>query len=142
MTVKDIDLGYKALVKAMGLANLEVQVGVFAAAGEENVLKAAVNEFGTERIPERSFLRSTADKGRNRYGQLIQAGIRRVLLDRASWDAVFGQIGRIGVNDVRATIIDMAPRNAPSTIRRKGRDEPLVDTGEMVASISYRVVTN
>lgn len=140
--VRDIDSGYKDLLKALRLDSLEVRVGVFAESGDENVLKAAVNEFGTAdgRIPERSFLRSTVDKGQTRYAILLQEATKQVVLGRADWEAAFGQVGRIAVNDVRGTIIDMKPGNAASTIAKKGRDEPLVDTGEMAASIESRVV--
>jgi hypothetical protein len=141
--VEDEDMGYLDLLAALGLGDIALHVGVFQESGQDNVDKAAWNEFGTAdgRVPERSFLRSTVDRYEQKYAGLIEFGTEFVVLGQASWDTVFGQIGIVARNDVRATIIDMTPRNAPSTIARKGRDEPLVDSGDMAASITYKIVT-
>jgi len=53
------------------------------------------------------------------------------------WDTV----GRRAVGIMQSVMVNVdTPGNAPSTIRQKGFDNPLIETGEMMTSVSYRVV--
>jgi hypothetical protein len=51
------------------------------------------------------------------------------------------RVGKQMVEDIQSIFGDtskLAP-NAESTIRRKGRNEPLVDTGTLRSKVNYRV---
>ena len=51
------------------------------------------------------------------------------------------RVGKQMVKDIQSIFGDtskLAP-NAPSTIKRKGRNEPLVDTGTLRSKVNYRV---
>jgi hypothetical protein len=158
--VVDIDRGYRRAVvnlnklskAGIGDSGPSVFVGVRDGAGASGdgtplVMIAAVHEFGSSdgHTPERSYLRSTADAKRDEYAAAIVG-----ILD-AAMAAPAGQgnnvlkrgLGRLGakvVGDVKLTITNLdSPPNAPSTVRRKGADNPLVDTGRLRQSIDFEV---
>ncbi len=122
---------------------MKVYVGLRADTAEAGIVRyAAANEFGVPgRIPQRSFLRSTAREQASKWAGLMQTAAGEVL-DGGSVQAAFGRVGLVAVGDVRRKIVQLkVPPNAPSTVRRKGSNNPLVDTGRMGQSIDYRVVT-
>jgi hypothetical protein len=141
MVVKVIDHGFKNYVDAMKVLNTKVvAVGLFANVGDSVLEKGIYNEFGTKNIPERSFLRSTFNKEHKkiarRFTQIVEG------INKKDY-SVMRKLKLIGVEQagqVQQTITDMkSPPNAPSTIRKKGVDNPLIDTGEMRAKISSEV---
>lgn len=119
---------------------LSLQVGIRGIKGSELVTRALANEFGTRTIPERSFLRSTVDRNRERYGQLLEAASQS-LPDGGDIEPALRRIGAIVVGDVQRTITELRqPPNAVSTIMRKGSANPLIDTGAMRAAIDFVIV--
>lgn len=141
MPVIDRDMGYKALMARLaGMYSVAVLVGVESDGGSPDVVDyAAWNEFGTATIPERSFLRSTMDNNRAKYLRLQEEAVER-MIDGLSPRIAYGAIGLTAVADVRRTIQNhVPPPNAPSTIRRKGFDHPLIETGHLSDSIQFTV---
>lgn len=120
------------------LRSTRLDVGIIGKrSGAEVVQYAATNEFGTSRIPERSFLRSTVREKRDVYVRLLREAANAIL-GGAEPSVVMGRIGLRVVRDVRIKITRIRlPPNAPSTIRRKGSSNPLIDTGRMRQSITY-----
>lgn len=128
-----------------------LRVGVLESArnldtGEPVAPYAAANEFGTSRIPARPFLRSTIDAKGSEWADYLGKAIRA----RAPLETALALTGEKMKSDVKATIAgNMAPANAPSTIRRKLRQEDkgggmmhagtLIETGSMLRSIEYEV---
>ena len=122
-----------------------VRVGVMGDAGDENGVSlaeiAAFHEFGTSTIPERSFLRSTF------YGHAAEG--LRVMCEKLSKAIVEGKmdepralglLGTWAVAEVKKTIrASIAPELAAATIAAKGSSLPLVDTGQLINSITYVV---
>lgn len=98
------------------------------------------NEYGTERIPERSFLRSTVNRNLPGYkGRMKDAYLGALRGTSMNLRAAMSFIGGDVADDIRKTIIEFTdPPNAPSTIKAKGRDDPLVDTGQMRDSIKWK----
>ena len=114
--------------------------------GEPVAPYAAANEFGTSRIPARPFLRSTIDAKGNEWADYLGKAIRA----RVPLQTALKLTGEKMKSDVKATIAgDMAPANAPSTIRRKLRQEDegggmmhsgtLIETGSLLRSIEFEV---
>lgn len=138
--VTDKDMGYRELLKRLaGAKQVSVLVGIRGAQGSDLVTYAAANEFGTERIPERSFLRATVDNERVKYTGLLEQAADR-LLDGDTPAAAFGILGMVAVGDVQRRIRNrVPPPNAPLTIAKKGSDVPLIDTGRLRQSIDYVV---
>lgn len=113
---------------------------------------AFFNEFGvpSKGIPERSFVRASFDAHRTDYlGQLRQlAG--GVYANTITVDRALGIMGLKMAADMKARIVAFVPPpNAPSTLARKeakttpgstGAPKPLIDTGQLLNSISHAVV--
>lgn len=149
----DTDRGYKkairSLRKAAGKRHVVVGIrsekGGATAPGDSLNLAgiAAVNEFGSEdgHVPERSFLRSTFDAGKDRYAGVIDQALGRVADGTSDIEKELGLLGLGVAADVQRTITsDLPPPNAASTIRRKrGSTGTLRDSGRLHASIDSEV---
>lgn len=128
-----------------------LRVGVMESArnidtGEPVAPYAAANEFGTSRIPARPFLRSTIDAKGNEWADYLGRAIGHGVPLQEALELTGARM----VSDVQATIAsNMAPANAPSTIRRKLRQEDegggmmhagtLIETGSLLRSIEAEV---
>ena len=98
---------------------------------------ASFNEFGTSRIPARSFLRSTFDENLPAYEKMLKRLVKTISPKRSAEQAA-ALLGIKMVADVQAKIVSLTdPPNAPSTIAKKGSSNPLIDTGRMRQSIAY-----
>lgn len=108
----------------------------------ENVLQYAIaNEFGTEKIPERSFIRSTADNQKNKWIDAVDEDLGLIYENKLTANQALARLGTIGQKDIKETINNnVPPPNAESTIRKKGSSKTLIDTGAMLESIEYAVV--
>lgn len=108
---------------------------------------AVYNEFGTSRIPARPFMRTTAkEKPKQWIGEMVRH-IRGRATDPAIWKQALGVAGESMKSDIKDSIQNGSwVPNAPATIaakKRKGKvepDHPLMDTGQMIAAVSYEVV--
>ena len=109
------------------LDKLEVRIGVQQGAGSDNGVDlvdiAMFNELGTVHIPSRPFLRDSVDAHSSEINAFLQS-MRMQLVKGGSAEDVLKKIG------------DFVP-NSPETIKRKGSDKPLIDTGRMRQSINY-----
>lgn len=100
---------------------------------------AAFNELGTSNSPSRPFLRQTVDDNQDKIDQMC-AQVADRIAKGGSAEQGLKQLGAFGVMLVQDKIRNgsYAP-NAPSTVRRKGSDQPLIDTGQMRQSVHYIV---
>ena len=102
---------------------------------------AVYNEFGTERIPERSFVRWTADNKRPKWYRLSEQLRKPVIMGQAPVPKALGLMGVTMQGDIQERISsNVPPPNSPETIARKGSSITLIDTGQMRASVHYEVV--
>lgn len=144
----DNDLGMQRIKKEFAsLGKHEVTIGIHGKDSKPYDGKktttaqvAAANEFGTETIPERSFLRSTVAENESKYIKLDERLIGLIIdgkLDTKQASEVLGQQVK---KDVQQKIVDLrTPPNSPKTIAAKGSSNPLIDTGQMRQSIDYVV---
>lgn len=152
--VTDTDRGWNAIketVKQIAARGSYVKVGVLGGGsnrpgdGLSNAELAAVHEFGTldGHIPARPFIGGTYDVKREDYVKMIRKGLDKVLIGKQTIEGLLGRVGLKFASDVKKTVIgsefQLLP-NAPETIRRKGSDVPLVDTGRLVNSVTHEVV--
>lgn len=110
--------------------------------GFDNVELAVTQEFGTRdgKIPARSFVLAPFKANRNRYMSQLRSFATKLLLGKVSLDKVLSLIGQQMAADMKKRIKDgIAPPNAESTVRRKKSTKPLVDTGQLLTSITYGV---
>jgi hypothetical protein len=144
--VKADDSKWRNIVQAVAeLAHLQIKVGVLDGAGESDegvslVEIAACNELGTEHIPERSFIRSTFAAKQDEAARVAKK-IASAIIRGTPADVALELLGQWGAAAVKRTITseDIPPPLAQSTIDAKGSSKPLVDTGQLVNSITYVV---
>lgn len=153
--VKVVDHGWDAIVKAVKAAkaqNSYVKVGILgddpkstrAEGTLSNVEIGAVHEFGSPaaNIPERSFLRSTVDAHKEAYNQHIEDAARDVVHGKYTVEQTLNRLGARAAADVKATIRKgIPPPLQPETVARKGSTKPLVDTGQLISSITWKITS-
>ena len=157
VTTQEIDRGYAKFQKSVEAVKDQpfIKIGILAedadkvkAEGINLAGIAAVNEFGTDRagrgknivIPERSFIRSTMDEEKNYFYRITKNALNNIVMG-ADIFKEFSIIGLAISSAIKKKITDLRePPNAPSTIRRKGSSNPLIDTGRMRASVRHKVV--
>lgn len=142
--VKDIDRGLKRFVREVQNARgATVEIGI-----HENKFNdglsiaeyAAYNEYGTENIPERSFMRSTFDEKLASINSETQRLYKQVQDGKITVHKALGLLGMRHKADIQLKISsNIQPANAPATIERKGSSKTLIDTGAMRQSIDYVV---
>lgn len=98
---------------------------------------AMFNELGTSTSPPRPFLRMTVDENKDKINQFVETQTKRIA-QGASAEQCMKQMGAFGVSLVQEKIGNgtFAP-NAESTIKAKGSDKPLIDTGQLRQSVHY-----
>ncbi len=101
---------------------------------------AAWNELGTSRgIPSRPFIRNTVDLHKSEIDSLIDHMVIKIL-NGSTAEQVLREAGVFMKGAMQAEITDGSfEPNAPSTVKRKGSDKPLIDTGMMRASVNYQI---
>ena len=153
--VTDTDRGAAALLaRARQLAGGEiVKVGVLddrpkrkaaSKRGEKLSLLevAAVHEFGAPAagIPQRSFIRATIDAHAPEIVELQATLAAQVVAGKLTARAALDMIGAKVAAMCQSRIAEgIAPALKPATVRRKGSSKPLVDTGQLRSSITWRV---
>lgn len=144
--VIDRDLGFNRVMRDLQkLDGMEVVAGILrdsgtASNGASYVDIAAWNEYGTSRIPSRPFIRISSDTNRQTWAKMAQQCVNGVI-DGDSPREAAQVIGHRMVEDIRKVFGDTSKlkANAPSTIAKKGRNEPLIYTGMLKATVNYRV---
>ena len=106
--------------------------------GVDMVDIAMWNELGTSRSPSRPFLRQSVDNNKQRIVSFFKSRIKKMLVTAAPAEQILKEIGIFQKGLIQKTIRDgeFAP-NAPSTIKRKHSEHPLIDTGRMRQSVNY-----
>lgn len=92
-----------------------------------------VHEFGTDIVPERSYLRSTIIEGKRDYKAFMAKLAKKVASGEMTSKVAMGLLGEKLQGDIKAKITDI--KSPPLSVRIGGN--PLVDTGQLRSSISY-----
>lgn len=94
------------------------------------------------RIPARPFLRKAFYDNQRKYRRLVKVGIDEIVYDDKTGHDLLVKLGKTGVSDVRESIRRWTkPGNAPLTIdNKRGTNNPLVDTGRLIKSVTYKIV--
>lgn len=140
--IKDKDRAWKALRKELkSIKKSRAQVGYF---GGEITQIAAANEFGTEtvdgeeHVPERPFLRATADDPKT--GTALGKAVEKRLKSKGSWLEALEAASIEMVGLVRKKInTNIPPANDPKTIEAKGSKRTLIDTGRLRQSVTHKI---
>lgn len=161
VSVKVIDRGWEDIkhrVRALRDTGAVVKVGVqgqrAAANHQQSGLTVAqlatIHEFGkvihqprmgrTIVIPERSFLRATIDQYQEAIARRDVLLAQGFMLGKLALKPAMELFGQYVVGLIQQRIANgIAPPNRPRTIARKGSSKPLIDTGQLRSSITYKV---
>jgi hypothetical protein len=145
VSVRSVDHGANALIKAMkAIQGTTLRVGVLqgdASHGETTVGDIAeYQEFGTEDIPARSFIRAWYDESLTKNRAAMRVVLRQVTRGTITIQQAFGQLGSLFVAEIQKRIVErIPPPLKDSTVKAKGSDVPLIDTGQLRASITFEV---
>lgn len=123
-------------------SNTQLKVGFLEGATYNGVIPvpmvAATNEFGNpaHNQPPRPFFRNAIAEHEEEWKE--QAAL---LIERGDdIEEVFSMLGTIIAADIQQSIRTLdSPPLSPVTIARKGFDKPLIDTKNMLDSVSYEV---
>ena len=95
------------------------------------------NELGTATAPSRPFLRQSIDNNKDKINTFCQAQLKALLSGRTTAEEVLRKTAVFMKGLVQETIKDGDfQANAPSTVKKKGSDKPLIDTGHMIQSVT------
>ena len=144
VSTKLTDMGIdKVLENVMELGGKQVKVGIQAGSGSHDgvdILDIAIyNHFGTRNIPSRPFISDCFDKNQ---GQISEAKKRIVYRVMEGMPASTGlaQLGQWYQDVLKGHIRNggWVP-NAPASVKRKGSSRPLIDTGQLVNSVRWKI---
>lgn len=127
------------------VAAARLSVGVFdntpREGGLSNVEIATIQEYGTGKIPARPFLAQGFAKAAPKIRPLLRNLAQKMAKDpkyRPNND--LARIGELYVQTIQGGILaGIPPANAASTVKKKGFDLPLVETGSLLNAIAYKV---
>lgn len=108
-------------------------------------LIGAVHEFGAPEkgIPARPWLRPGILSGKPDYVRLNRVNLVRILRGQITRDDALKQLGNMAVGKVKEYIRrgeHFKPLKA-ATIKRKGSSAPLIDTGQMMNSVTFQLTS-
>lgn len=106
---------------------------------------AAIHEFGSPaaNVPERSFIRRTFLEKSDAFKVVIAKVAKALVQGKLDPQRALELLGVWASTEVRNTVA-LGPHIPPplkeETVRRKGSDRPLVDTGRLLGAIQWEVV--
>lgn len=152
------DLGLGRLIKgAQDLHGLRVRAGVLGSKAEELTVRgdftvgeaATINEYGSENanIPARSFVGEPVRQAGAWLQKRLRTSAIRFIREFGAGSG-FGNVqffmdtmGRDMVHLMRATVLNSPPPpNAEFTVKRKGFNRPLYETGQLAEAINFEVI--
>ena len=150
------------------LASHHIEVGVFGEEDSKLLMIARVQEYGVEitvtekmrnylhsqglhlrdetetiNIPERSFVRAGFDANRKKFQEkgeeLVKQAIALEITPQAALEALGLEI-QTSLQEYLTNISN--PPNSSFTVKQKGSSNPLIDTGQLRSSITYKIVSS
>jgi len=152
--------------KIKELKKIEIRVGIFNEDSSELLMIARVQEFGasikvTEKmrgylrsqglflrsdtqyieIPERSYIRSTAIEKEKQIRAKVTKLLEKYLTTNMKLKEFTFEFGNYLVDLVQKQMKDLKePKLHPFTIQQKGHNDPLIDSGNLLNGVTYKVV--
>ncbi|MCZ6161935.1 hypothetical protein [Campylobacter ureolyticus] len=113
--------------------------------GMNNATLAMIHEFGSPKhnIAERSFLRVPLSQNQEQILSLAKEEICKALSSGTSVIRPLEEIGVFSSNLCKMAITDgLTPALKPATIKRKKSSKPLIDTSNLLNSITWEIRDN
>lgn len=118
----------------------KIVVGIVGEGVDSEVLKiAAAHEYGTDKLPERSFIRASFDADQDKLGSIVSGQVNKVLSGQISADAAANAIGAQAAQLVQ-NFIDENRVKPPSDFSKKTQHTTLYETGTHIRDrIAFKV---
>lgn len=101
---------------------------------------AMYNEFGSESRPPRPFFSRTHENNKEKWKKYIRIELKKCISGKIKPKMLYEKLGLLVEGDIRESIQTFEkPPLAAATIKKKGFDKPLVDTGFMLRSVASEV---
>ena len=142
--VIDKDLGWKRIVRKMNFVDgKEIHAGVLPSAGKGKkgvpiAEYATYNEYGTEKIPSRPFMATSADENKG-WSTSVKNAVKGII-DGAEVISQMNTVGEKMKTDIKKNIgtYRFKPLK-PATVKKKGHDIQLIDSGALYDAIDFEV---
>ena len=120
-----------------------------------SVIDVAIwNQYGTYNAPARDFMNPANEEINKKWGELSKKAIPAINAGKTDAQTVLEAGANVAVAEIKKSIVNLRePANAPITVQGgwmrnkksgklfyvegKGSDNPLVDTGNMMNSVTY-----
>lgn len=144
MTVKNFQISQIELLKKLQdfRGGKSVTVGIHGDAGSvkdgsmTQAQNGALQNYGNDKIPARPWLIPGVESATRDIADAIAEAVEA----GATLDDTMNQIGAFAAGATQQYITDLKqPPNAAYTIAKKGSSNPLIDTGSMRASVTWKV---
>lgn len=145
---KETDHGWKKWAKALrflGGKQSTMEVGLLEGETDPDVIyRGWVNEVGAPRanIPPRPWFRTTLDVHGDKYLKLMgRLFVEEMEKGMPGGDARIKEaVAEEVVKDLKTSIVKWSsPANKASTVKKKGFNDPLIETGELAAAPTYKI---
>lgn len=121
------------------LSGKKIYVGIVGSADSEVLKIAHAHEYGTEKLPERSFIRASFDADQDKLDRIITGSVEKVLSGAISADAAANAIGAQAAQLVQNFIDDNRVK-PKSDYSKKTQHTTLYETGTHIRDrIAYEV---
>lgn len=121
------------------MASKKIVVGIVGSVDSDVLAIAHAHEYGTEKLPERSFIRASFDSDQDKLGAIVSAEVNKVLSGQKSADAAANSIGAQAAQLVQSFIDDNRVK-PQSDFSKKTQHTTLYETGTHIRDrISYEV---
>lgn len=127
----------KAACKEM--SGKKIVVGIVGDADSEVLKIAHAHEYGTGKLPERSFIRASFDADQEKLGTIVTGQVNKVLSGKTTADAAANAIGAQAAQLVQ-NFIDENRVKPQSDFSKKTQHTTLYETGTHIRDrIAYKV---
>lgn len=138
--LKKIAASYKNKVAAVGFPNSlhkKYENGA-------SIINVAIwNNYGTDTIPARDFMTPANAEIKVKWKDMTKDAIKLINAGRLNPLTVLKAGAQEAEACIKASITELhEPPNAPATIRKKGDNNPLIDTGQMRDSVTSVIREN
>ena len=98
-----------------------------------SILEVAIwNNFGAKNIPRRAFMELAAKKMQPKFRKMMREAVKKINAGELDLKTVLKAAAQMGESEIRDAITNGDwPPNSEETIRRKGSERPLIDSGDM-----------
>lgn len=121
------------------LEGKKILVGIVGNTDSEVIKIAHAHEYGTGRLPERSFIRASFDANQEKLGEIVSSAVEKVLSNQMSVDSALNAVGAQAAQLVQNYIDDNRVK-PQSDFSKKTQHTTLYETGTHIRDrIAYKV---